>query len=268
MRASICTAAVLLSGVSGSGVLGQPSPAPLLFTELYTEPFGEAAVRETPLAMTPAAGGGETSATMPAVGLTFQRMSPDDFGEWHPTPQPKFSLTLTGAIDIEVTGGRRVRVGPGNILYPGDSIGKGHRNHPVGEVTRTSAQVLQEAPEACRDSQYCVGVADGGTVSVTRVSVDATGRMRATPFDRPSAEVSRVAGMRFLRMGEEEVARAPHARQYAIVLRGGGELTAGDGRVAFASGTVLVFEGEQGPEWTWRAADRLLLALFPLADPP
>jgi hypothetical protein len=261
-RAALAAAALALA----CAVVEGQSRTPVLVTHLSTGPDGEARAHDVEVPLEATAAGAEVSDMFPGVGLTFQWMEPDDFGNWHATPQPKYSITLRGAIEIEVGGGRRVPIGPGNVLFPGDSTGKGHFNHRVSADDRLSAQVLLAPAEECR-GQFCVGTATATTVPVTRIRHAPDGRLVADAMQRPAAEVTPIAGFHFLRVTGRGTTPLPGPPLYAIALKGEGTLEAAGARLAnLASGAIVLAE-DAGSSLAFRnpGPDDSLLVIFPIA---
>jgi hypothetical protein len=47
-------------------------------------------------------------------------------------------ITLSGESEVELDGGRKIRLGPGNILLAEDTTGQGHISRAVGTGDRIS----------------------------------------------------------------------------------------------------------------------------------
>ncbi len=46
--------------------------------------------------------------------------------DWHNGPRRQYVITLSGRAELEVAGGKKIPVGPGNIDLVEDTTGKGH----------------------------------------------------------------------------------------------------------------------------------------------
>ena len=76
-----------------------------------------------------------------AVGvadLQFRRTNQDYNLDWHPAPRRQYVVTLSGESEIELDGGRKIRLGPGHILLAEDTTGQGHISRAVGTEDRIS----------------------------------------------------------------------------------------------------------------------------------
>jgi hypothetical protein len=133
--------AVLAGGVAyawsagpGREVLAQKRE-PVTVTRMFTGPDGLTHFKETGLPF---------GAPMEKVtGVVFRRSpgpqrsgGPDARGfEFHTAPHRRYVVTLSGAAEIEASGGGRFTADVGHILLAEDLTGKGHRYtvHPVGD---------------------------------------------------------------------------------------------------------------------------------------
>ena len=61
--------------------------------------------------------------------------------DWHVAPRRQLVITLSGRGEIEVTGGKKISVGPGNIELAEDLTGKGHITRVVGNEDRVTIQL-------------------------------------------------------------------------------------------------------------------------------
>ena len=74
-------------------------------------------------------------------GITF-RVGPVGYVlEWHCAPRRQYTITLSGAAEIEVGDGTKQQVGPGDVLLAEDLTGKGHITRVVGNEPRFYAVV-------------------------------------------------------------------------------------------------------------------------------
>ncbi len=56
--------------------------------------------------------------------------------DWHVGPRRQFVITLSGRAEIEVAGGQKVPIGPGQINLIEDTTGKGHITRNLGPDDR------------------------------------------------------------------------------------------------------------------------------------
>jgi quercetin dioxygenase-like cupin family protein len=78
------------------------------------------------------------SATVPVKTLQFRRTNKDYDLDWHPAPSRQYVVTLSGESEIELDGGRKLRLGPGHILLAEDTTGQGHISRAIGSGDRIS----------------------------------------------------------------------------------------------------------------------------------
>jgi hypothetical protein len=127
--------------VGSSWITGGPALAqgntPFKVTRLYTE-NGKTRVEEfeVPLKMQDA--GTDLSELVTATGMQFRRTNENYYLDWHPASRRQFVVTLSGESEIELEGGRKLRLGPGHILLAEDTTGQGHISRAVGSKDRLS----------------------------------------------------------------------------------------------------------------------------------
>jgi len=81
-----------------------------------------------------------------ATGITFRLAPPGYILQWHCAPRRQYTITLSGAAEVEVGDGTVARVGPGDVLLAEDLTGQGHITRVVGTEPRFYAVVpLAEA---------------------------------------------------------------------------------------------------------------------------
>ena len=112
--------------------------APVKVTRLYTGPDGKTHVEEYEVPLKPQGRGTELSDAVGVKDLQFRRTNQDYNLDWHPAPRRQFVVTLSGESEIELDGGRKLRLGPGHILLAEDTTGQGHISRAVGTDDRIS----------------------------------------------------------------------------------------------------------------------------------
>jgi hypothetical protein len=118
-------------------VLAQPR-TPMKVTRLYTGPDGKTKVEEYEVPLKPQGRGTELSEAVAVESLQFRRTNQDYNLDWHPAPRRQFVVTLRGESEIELEGGRKLRLGPGHILLAEDTTGQGHISRASGSPDRLS----------------------------------------------------------------------------------------------------------------------------------
>ena len=126
-------ALVIVAGArwtSGAPVFAQ-AHTPVKVTRIYTGADGKTKLEEYEVPLKAQGRGTELSATVPVKSLQFRRTNQDYSLDWHPAPERQYVITLSGESEIELEGGRRVRLGPGNILLAEDTTGQGHISRAI-----------------------------------------------------------------------------------------------------------------------------------------
>ena len=141
----------LLAGLTGLFVLvsgaqtrreagGSSKHKPVLITRLYTGPDGQTHAEEIEAKFTP----GTTNDVFKLMGIAgaeLHRAAPGTVNDWHTAPRRQYVITLSGHGEIEVTGGKKISVGPGNIELAEDMTGKGHITKVIGNEDRVTIQL-------------------------------------------------------------------------------------------------------------------------------
>jgi quercetin dioxygenase-like cupin family protein len=77
---------------------------------------------------------------VPALQV-FLREYPPQVVDWHKAPARQFAVTVSGELEVEVSGGVRRRVQAGELVFLEDTKGKGHRTHLLSPVTNLYIRV-------------------------------------------------------------------------------------------------------------------------------
>jgi hypothetical protein len=123
--------------LAGTPVLGQ-TRTPVKVTRMFTGPDGKTKIEEYEVPLKAQNAGTELSATVPVTGLQFRRTTENYDLDWHTAPRRQYIITLAGESEIELEGGKKVRLGAGNILLAEDTTGKGHISRAVPGKDRIS----------------------------------------------------------------------------------------------------------------------------------
>ncbi len=135
----IPTLAVLIGmpGITGTQTAAQ-TKTPVKITRIYTGPDGKTKVEDFEIPLKPQSRGTEIAPAIPVKSLQFRRTNQDYFIDWHPAPTKQFVITLSGESEIELEGGKKLRLGPGHILLAEDTTGQGHISRAIGSGDRIS----------------------------------------------------------------------------------------------------------------------------------
>ena len=113
---------------------------PLMIHHLYTGPDGLTHEEEIEAKF---AGAGENQAykLLANSGAELRRAPPGRVADWHTAPRRQYVITLSGHGEIEVAGGKKILLGPGDIDFVEDTTGKGHITRTVGNEDRVTIQI-------------------------------------------------------------------------------------------------------------------------------
>lgn len=123
--------------IAGIPLLAQ-GHVPVKITRLYTGPDGKTKVEEFEVPLKAQNRGTDLSVSVAVTDLQFRRTNQDYNLDWHQAPTRQFVVTLSGESEVELEGGRKIRLGPGNILLAEDTTGQGHISRAVGSQDRLS----------------------------------------------------------------------------------------------------------------------------------
>jgi hypothetical protein len=126
--------------ISGVPVFGQ-TRTPIKITRIYTGPDGKTKLEEFDVPLKAQGHGTELAELIPATSVQFRRTNQDYSLDWHPAPRRQFVVTLAGESEIELEGGKKVRLGPANILLAEDTTGQGHISRAVPGKDRISMTI-------------------------------------------------------------------------------------------------------------------------------
>jgi hypothetical protein len=113
---------------------------PVMITHLFTGPDGQTHAEEIEAKFVPG-GGNDVYKLLANAGAELHRAPPGRVSDWHTAPRRQYVITLSGHGELEVTGGKKIVVGPGNIELVEDTTGKGHITRVTGNEERVTIQV-------------------------------------------------------------------------------------------------------------------------------
>jgi hypothetical protein len=113
---------------------------PVMITHLFTGPDGQTHAEEIEAKFLPG-GGNDVYKLLANAGAELRRAPPGRVSDWHTAPRRQYVITLSGHGELEVTGGKKIAVGPGNIELVEDVTGKGHITRVTGNEERVTIQV-------------------------------------------------------------------------------------------------------------------------------
>jgi hypothetical protein len=107
---------------------------------IYTDSDGNTQIQELLISTKP---GGRTRRTGPAhvTELSYADYTSSSVEDWHRTPARQFSVSMSGEIEVEVSGGKKHAIHPGDIVFLEDLQGKGHITRILTPVTNLFIRV-------------------------------------------------------------------------------------------------------------------------------
>jgi hypothetical protein len=116
---------------------------PVMMTRLYTGLDNQTHAEEIEVKFA-GGGSGNVFKMLPVTGAELHRGLPGSVADWHTAPRRQYVITLSGRGEIEVAGGKKFPIEPGNIDLVEDVTGKGH----ITKVTGTDDRVTLWLPLA------------------------------------------------------------------------------------------------------------------------
>jgi hypothetical protein len=112
---------------------------------VYSGADGESHIAELPMALEPfrdvEGAHGQGTPLQAASGIAFRVAPPGYVLDWHCAPRRQYSISLSGAAEIEVGDGTIARVEPGDLVLAEDLTGRGHVTRVIGKEPRVYAIV-------------------------------------------------------------------------------------------------------------------------------
>ena len=118
---------------------------PVSITRLYTGPDGQTHAEEVKINLGP----GNVFQLMGVSGAELHRLAPGGHSEWHHANRRQYVITLSGRGEIEVAGGKKIAIEPGDIELAEDLTGKGHISRAVGPEDRVmvALPLIDQSPK-------------------------------------------------------------------------------------------------------------------------
>jgi hypothetical protein len=108
-------------------------------TRIFTGPDGQTHAEDITISLKPSGPlGAMRSDMLPITGVQFGRNPAGWVLDWHNAPRRQYVITLSGTQEIEMGGGKKIRIGPGHILLAEDLTGKGHITRVIGSEDRVA----------------------------------------------------------------------------------------------------------------------------------
>ncbi len=97
---------------------------------MYTGDDNETHIEELPLSEHP-----ELGELQDVGGMQIQQNPGGRFLDWHPAPNRRWMITLSGDLEIGLGDGTVHKFGPGDVRLIEDVTGRGHTTHYVTDHT-------------------------------------------------------------------------------------------------------------------------------------
>lgn len=128
------------------GVVHAQARKPVIVTRLFTGPDNQTHTEEMELNFSDGPGI-QAASLLPVKAAELHRAAPGGVSDWHRGPRRQYVITLSGHGELEVAGGKKIPVGPGNMELIEDTTGKGHITRVTGTEERVTLQlVLADSP--------------------------------------------------------------------------------------------------------------------------
>ncbi len=107
---------------------------PITLTRLYAGPDGQTHAEKIEVKLLPSAlrAGLEESETRKVSGAQFFRWPRGYVWDWHNAARAQYVITLSGRGEVELAGGQKIMLNPGQIVLAEDVTGKGHITRSIG----------------------------------------------------------------------------------------------------------------------------------------
>jgi len=131
----------------GANQVAAQRRTPVTVTRLYTGSDSQTHVEQVDMKLIPSAlsDGTERSDRIKVTAMQIVRQPPGHVNDWHNASQTplghQYVITISGRGEVEVAGGQRVQLGPGQILLGEDLTGKGHITRAVGSEDWVSLHI-------------------------------------------------------------------------------------------------------------------------------
>jgi hypothetical protein len=114
---------------------------PVVVTRLFTGPDGQTYAEKIEIKLAGKDPLNEISEMLKVTGAEIHRNPPGFVNDWHTATRRQYVITLSGQGEIEVAGGRKIPLGPGDVLLAEDVTGKGHISRTIGNEDRVTVQL-------------------------------------------------------------------------------------------------------------------------------
>jgi quercetin dioxygenase-like cupin family protein len=129
-----------IAGIFAGTESAQAQGAGKKVLRVYADADGNSHVDEVPIA-TKAGRVFRSAPLAPATGMVYAEYTSSSTEDWHRAPGRQFSISLSGEIEVEVSGGVKHAIHAGDIVFLEDLQGKGHITRLLSPVTNIFIRV-------------------------------------------------------------------------------------------------------------------------------
>lgn len=132
---AIPVAILLAWGPRYSLVAMAPQHTSVTVTNLYTGDDKESHSRQFEMKFVPVAGASGLATQSQAVNVTTAyvvRLAPGFYESWHNADKRRYVIVMSGRAEVEVAGGQKIILSPGQLVLAEDLTGKGHTFRVLG----------------------------------------------------------------------------------------------------------------------------------------
>ena len=133
--AAACAAATFVFLLSAQ-TSASPKHKPVMMTRFYTGPDRETHAEEVEAKFT--GDRNDVFKLMAISGAEIHRAPAGAAQDFHVAPRRQYIITLSGQGELEIAGGKKIRMGPGHISLVEDTTGKGHITRTIGTEDRVT----------------------------------------------------------------------------------------------------------------------------------
>jgi quercetin dioxygenase-like cupin family protein len=108
---------------------------------IYADADGNSHIQELPIATNP--GKTRRAENAPVTGMSYAEYTSSSVEDWHRAPGRQFSISLSGEIEVEVSGGKKHAIHAGDIVFLEDLQGKGHITRILTPVNNIFIRVAE-----------------------------------------------------------------------------------------------------------------------------
>ena len=127
-----------IAGAFGAAGAEEPAGGKRIL-RIYADADGNSHIQELPIATK--SGKTRRTETAAVTGMTYADYTASSVEDWHRAPGRRFSISMSGEIEVEVSDGKKHAIHAGDIVFLEDLQGKGHITRILTPVTNIFIRV-------------------------------------------------------------------------------------------------------------------------------